>query len=136
MCVCALGVLRAAIWADAVVVDGFEEGAAGGVRVGGWEDGVWLMTNLYMIIDIQDGTTTNYCDLVNYCVAPWRCFAQPHERRAQKVICGIPVKEFPEINFFGLLVRLCDSPEKMQKALEKAESDAKTSIREKKLCRT
>ena len=39
MCVCALGVLRAAIWAGAAVVNGFEEGAVDGVRVGRWEDG-------------------------------------------------------------------------------------------------
>jgi len=39
LCVCALGLLRAAIWAGAAVADGFEEGAADGVRVCRWEDG-------------------------------------------------------------------------------------------------
>ena len=39
ICVCVLGVLRAAIWAGAAVVDGFEQGAAGSVRIGRWEDG-------------------------------------------------------------------------------------------------
>lgn len=47
LCAGALAALRAAIWAGAAVVDGFEErgtagpgGAAGaGVRVGRWEDG-------------------------------------------------------------------------------------------------
>jgi hypothetical protein len=39
LCVCALGVLRAAIWAGEAVVEGFEESAGGSVRVGRWEDG-------------------------------------------------------------------------------------------------
>ena len=39
MCVCALAVLRVAVCAGAAVVDGFEEGAANGVKVGRWEDG-------------------------------------------------------------------------------------------------
>ena len=40
LCVGALAVLRAAIWAGAAVVDGVVEGrAAEGVRIGRWEDG-------------------------------------------------------------------------------------------------
>jgi hypothetical protein len=44
LCAGVLGVLRAVIWAGAAVVDSLEErgvvpGAAGGVRIGRWEDG-------------------------------------------------------------------------------------------------
>jgi hypothetical protein len=45
-------------------------------------------------------------------VAPQCCFAQHLGQQAQKVICGIPVKELPKINFFGLLVGPCNSPKK------------------------